>query len=87
MKPLVQLILLLMLAYLVLGLVKQFLRSLGLMSSGERRRGERTSRRLSSFRTVKCAHCGTYVAERRALLVGKQGYCSASCAESKVHSV
>ena len=67
------------LAYLVIRLV-------GKMLGGSRNSGPQRSRPVSartSTPTVRCETCGTFVAERRALVIGSHEFCSRNCAERK----
>jgi len=64
------------LAYCVIRLVTKLL---GGGVPGSRQRRPVSAR--TSTQTVRCERCGTFVAESRALVVGRREFCSRSCAE------
>jgi hypothetical protein len=66
------------LAYLVIRLVGKML--------GSRNSGPPRSRPVNariSTPTIRCETCGTFVAERRALVIGSHEFCSRTCAERR----
>jgi hypothetical protein len=68
-----------LLRFILYSLVAYFVLKFVLRLSKPKRPASRDI--LSSGRMIRCEACGTFVAERGALLLGGQGFCSTACVE------
>ena len=66
-------------AYLVIGFIKKLIGA-----AGEKQRAAARQRRPGKSRSaalmVRCAACGTFIEESRAILAGGSDFCSTACA-------
>lgn len=78
-----KLLLYFLIAYVALTLVRRLFDPAGRRANNATRRNRhvRESDRMKSTRMVRCESCGTFIAERRALLLGERGFCSPACME------
>jgi hypothetical protein len=75
-----------LLIYLGLWLIRRLVSSMA--PATPTRRDSRRARagpsaRSKTSRLVRCARCGMFIAESKALLVEDAGFCSRACAEGK----
>jgi hypothetical protein len=68
-----------LIAYLVIGFIKKLVRGMNDRQNPANGQRSRPGKSASAL-MVRCAGCGTFIAESRAIIVGTSEFCSNACA-------
>lgn len=74
-------------AWLVIGFIKKLLRGVQQKPAAAGRQAAPPPRPVATAALmVRCAACGTFIAESRAIIISGDGFCSQSCASGASHN-